>query len=198
MDIEVKEPAVAYGKMKYTIEEYLAMEKESDVKHEYYHGEVFAMAGVGLPHNIISSNLFTSIGSFLKGKPCRPFGSDFRVHVPQNTLFTYPDISIVCGDITTRENDDENLLNPTVIIEILSPSTRSYDKGKKFSLYKQIPSLKEYVLVDSEALKVEAWFVNADGYWELKEHQKKDDQLHIQAIELSLPLTEIYEDTKLL
>jgi Uma2 family endonuclease len=198
MDMEVKEPAVAYGKMKYTIEEYLAMEKESETKHEYYQGEIFAMAGVGLPHNIIFSNLFGRLASFLKGKSCRPFGSDFRVHIPQNTLFTYPDISIVCGEITTRENDDENLLNPAVIIEILSPSTRSYDKGRKFSLYKQIPSLKEYILVDSEALKVEAWFVNPDGYWELKEYQKKEEQFYIQTIELSLLLTDIYEDTAFL
>lgn len=130
-------------------------------------------------------------------KSCRPFGSDFRVHIPQNTLFTYPDISIVCEKITTRENDDENLLNPSVIIEILSPSTRSYDKGKKFSLCQQIPSLKEYILVDSEALKVEAWF-NPDGYWELKEYAKKEEQLLIQTIELLIPLTDIYEDTKLL
>jgi len=198
MDIEVKEPAVAYNKMKYTIEEYLAKEKESDIKHEYYQGEIFAMAGVGLPHNIIFSNLFGSISSFLKGKSCRPFGSDFRVHIPQNTLFTYPDISIVCGEITTRENDDENLLNPTVIIEILSPSTRSYDKGKKFSLYQQIPSLKEYILVDSEALEAEAWFIYPDGYWGLKEYTKKEEQLLIQTIGLLLPLTDIYEDTKFL
>jgi Uma2 family endonuclease len=197
MDIEIKEPAVDYNKMKYTIEEYLEKERASDTKHEYYQGEIFAMAGTSTPHNVISVNLITSIKNSLKGKACRPYGSDFRIHIPQNSLFTYPDISIVCGEITTRENDNENLLNPIVIIEILSPSTRSYDKGKKFSLYKHIPTLKEYILVDSQALKIEAWFITSGSIWELKEYQDKEEQLHIQTIDVQIPLTDIYEDTGL-
>jgi Uma2 family endonuclease len=192
---EIKEPAVDYNKMKYTIEEYLEKERDSDIKHEYYRGEIFAMAGAGLPHNVISVNVLTSVKSSLKGKPCRPYGSDFRVHIPRNSLFTYPDISIVCGEPTIH--DEDNLLNPAVIIEILSPSTKSYDRGRKFSLYKEIPTLKEYILIDSEFIKVEAWFLGSDGYWALKEYDTIKDYFVIDIIGQSLLLSDVYEDTKL-
>jgi Uma2 family endonuclease len=198
MEIEVKEPAVAYGKMKYTIEEYLAMEAESDVKHEYYRGEIFAMSGTLMAHNVIFSNVFRDVSGFLKGKSCLPFGSGLRIHIPQNTLFTYPDISIVCGNPETRNNDQFNLLNPAVIIEILSRSTKSYDRGRKFSLYKDIPSLKEYILIDSEAIKIEAWSIASDGYWILKEFENSKDSFVIQATGQLLLLSDIYEDTGLI
>jgi len=195
---EVNEPAVAYNKMKFTIEEYLAREEQSDIKHEYYQGEVFAMSGASMPHNIIHSNLFGSIANFLKGKSCRPFGSDLRVHIPTNTLFTYPDITIVCDKIETRNNDQYNLLNPAVIIEILSRTTRDYDRGTKFNLYRAIPSLKEYILVDSEAIKIEAFYINPNKHWELQEYRQQEALLHIQTIGYSLPLADIYEDTGLI
>lgn len=198
MENEVKEPAVDYSKRKYTIEEYLEMERYSDIKHEYFQGEVFAMSGARLPHNIIFSNLFRDIAVFLKGKSCRPFNGDLRIHIPQNTLFTYPDISIVCGDIITLNDDKYNVINPTVIIEVLSPSTKNYDRGNKFSLYRDIPSLKEYILVDSESVKIESWYINQSNHWELQEYQHPDEALQIKAINLSLPLADIYEGTTLL
>src|SRR2546428_4925824 len=103
--MEVREPAVAYGKQKISIAEYLEMENTSLEKHEYYKGEVFAMAGAKVPHNIIAGNLMIVLGQKLKGKSCRPFNSDLRIHVEKNTLFTYPDISVICGDIITLNND---------------------------------------------------------------------------------------------
>src|SRR2546421_11556630 len=96
---ELNEPAPAYGKRKFTIQEYLEREKAAHRKSEYYCGEIFAMSGAGNRHNIIFSNLFREVASFLKGKPCRPYGSDMRIHIPENTLFTYPDITIMCGDL---------------------------------------------------------------------------------------------------
>jgi Uma2 family endonuclease len=198
MDIEIKEPAVDYNKMKYTIEEYLEKERASDTKHEYYRGEIFAMSGTLIPHNVIFSNVFRDVSGFLKGRSCRPFGSDLRVHIPQNTLFTYPDISIVCGNPETRNNDQFNLLNPVVIIEILSRSTQSYDRGKKFSLYKDIPSLKEYILIDSLTVKVEAWSIAADGYWTLNEYENVKDSFIIQTTDQLLLLSDIYEGTGLI
>src|SRR5215213_2331439 len=129
---EVREPAIAYGKQKLSIEEYLQFEKASIEKHEYYQGEIFAMSGASNRHVKIHSNLFIALGIQLKGKSCRPYGSDFRLHIPENTLFTYPDIVIVCGDLISSDVDDESFIQPTVIFEILSPSTKQYDRGEKF------------------------------------------------------------------
>jgi Uma2 family endonuclease len=189
----VEEPAAAYGAPKLTIEEYLEWENANTEKHEYYRGEVFAMSGAKMAHNFISRNLLISIGVRLKGKSCQPFGSDLRVHIPQNTLFTYPDISIVCGDLITRNDDDWNLLNPTILMEVLSPSTKKYDRGDKFKLYKDIPTLKEYILVDSKAIAIEAWRINGEGIWELQVYGGIGDHLSLPAIGLQIPLTEIYE-----
>jgi Uma2 family endonuclease len=194
--MEIKEPALAYNKNSYTIEEYLEMENAATEKHEYYRGEIFAMSGAKLTHNRIAKNLLIALGQKLKGKSCEPLGSDFRVHIPNNTLFTYPDISIFCGDILTRNNDEMNGLNPSVIIEVLSPSTKNYDRGGKFKLYRDIPALKEYILVDSESISVESFYVNEHNNWELKEYKSIDEVLVIDTIQSSLSLSEIYEGVK--
>lgn len=157
---ELREPVVAYGKKIFTIEEYLAYENASPKKHEYYQGEMFAMAGAGHLHNLIFSNLFIELGIRLKGKKCRPYGSDMRTYIPENTLFTYPDISIVCGEPASSPIDKNSFTSPTVIIEILSRSTKNYDRGEKFMLYRDIPSLKEYILIDSESIHIEAFRLN--------------------------------------
>ncbi|MES2701231.1 MAG: Uma2 family endonuclease [Bacteroidota bacterium] len=194
--MEVREPAIAYGERKFTIEEYLEMEDAATEKHEYYQGEIFDMSGPKLQHNIVAVNLLTRIKEKLRGKPCRPFGSDMRVHIPTNTLFTYPDISIACGELQFLNNDEWNLLNPTVIMEVLSPSTKSYDRGEKFKLYRDIPSLKEYILVDPESIGIEAYHINNNGNWELHEYRDSNGELSLRTIGLSLPLAHIYEDTK--
>ena len=197
MENELREPAVAYGKSKFTIEEYLQMEQASEEKHEYYQGEIFAMSGAKVPHNIIAMNLAISLGLKLKGKSCKPFNSDQRIHIPQSSLFTYPDISIVCGEIITLNNDDWNVLNPSVIIEVLSPGTKDYDRGGKFKLYRDIATLKEYILVDSETVSIEVFRINDGGHWELEEYRKIDDSLSVKWIGVSIPVIEIYEGTKL-
>lgn len=197
MKMELREPAVAYGKMKLTIEEYLEFERDSEQKHEYYKGEIFAMAGASNRHNLLFSNIYGELAYRLKGKTCRPFGSDLRVHIPENTLFTYPDISIICRDIVSEEKSYDTFTEPSVIIEILSPSTKSYDRGEKFKLYRDIKTLEEYILVDSESISVEAWRINANGHWELEELKAKEDVLSINSIEISFKLSEIYEGSKL-
>lgn len=198
MEIEVREPLIAYGKNKFTVEEYLQMEEASEQKHEYYQAEIFAMSGAGVDHNIIAGNIFREVSQMLKGKSCRPFNSDQRIHIPQNSLFTYPDISIVCGPIITLDDDNWNILNPTVIIEVLSPSTRNYDHGGKFKLYRDIPSLQEFILVDSESISIEAFRINKNGHWELEEYKEAADGIFIRSVKLSIPVAEIYEGTKLL
>jgi Uma2 family endonuclease len=189
---EVKEPAVAYGKNKYTIAEYLEMEEAATEKHEYYQGEIFVMSGPKVSHNIIAGNTFGSLMYKLRGTSCRPFNSDQRIHIEKNTLFTYPDISIICGDIITLNNDDWNVLNPTVIIEVLSLSTKNYDRGDKFRLYRDIATLKEYILIDSTSINIEAFYINEHGNWELKEYKSIDKTLYLQSIQMSLELKEIY------
>lgn len=174
--MELNEPIVAYGKSRFTVEEYLQMERAATERHEYYRGEIFrmqghgealAMSGAGDRHNIIFSNLFGELCIKLKGKKCSPFGPDMRLSIPENTLFTYPDISVYCRDIEDSI-DEDTIVNPTVLIEILSPSTRSYDRGEKFMLYRDIPTLRGYILVDTDSVRVEVYRINNSGHWNWK------------------------------
>jgi Uma2 family endonuclease len=195
--MEVRDPIVVYNKRKITIEEYLEFERASIEKHEYFQGEVLAMAGASPRHNVIFKNLFIGLGIRLKGKSCQPYGSDFRVHIPENTLFTYPDISVICGEIISSEIDSNTFIHPTAIIEILSPSTRNYDLGGKFKLYRDIPTLKDYIVVDSESINIEAHRLNQNQHWELEEYKSLNEVLEINCVKIALPLGEIYDGTKL-
>jgi len=192
--MEIKEPAVAYNRKNWTIEEYLQMEETSDVKHEYYHGEIFAMSGTLLPHDILTTNIISELRAKLKGKGCRPHSSDLRIHIPSNTLFTYPDISVFCGEVKTLNDDKFNALNPIVLIEVLSKSTKTYDRGDKFNLYRDISTLREYILIDSLTMSIEAFAINKEGKWQLTEYKNPDDVLVLNSLSVSLPLKDIYED----
>jgi Uma2 family endonuclease len=194
---EVREPAIAYGKQKLSVEEYLQFEKESVEKHEYYRGEIFAMAGASSRHVKIHSNLFIGLGSLLKGKQCQPYGSDLRIHIPENTLFAYPDLLVICNDLISSDLDQDSFVLPTIIFEILSPSTKQYDRGEKFRLYRDIPSLKEYILIDSESINIEAFRINEKGFWELHEYKTIDGTLVLPFFQISIPVKGIYEGTKL-
>ena len=193
--VEVREPIAEYKNVRLSIQEFLAFEREASEKHEYLRGEVFAMSGAGKRHNFIFSNLFGFLVNKLKGTSCRPFGSDMRLHIPENTLFTYPDISVYCGEMKVM--DEDNAIEPTVLIEILSLSTRDYDRGGKFKLYREIPSLREYIMVDTEALSVEVFRLNKSNHWELEEYKEIHQSLLIHALSISVPLADIYEGTKL-
>lgn len=140
------------------------------------------MSGAKIPHNIIGLNILSKLKQALRGKFCQPFNSGQRVYIPQNSLYTYPDISVVCGKWETKDNDDLNLLNPVLLIEVLSPSTKSYDRGDKFKLYRDIPVLKEYVLVDSESIAVEIFRINEAGHWELEEIKSVSETLVLKTI----------------
>jgi len=195
--MELKEPAPSYQKKSYTIREYLEMEKDTSEKHEYSKGGIFAMAGVSNVHNIIFKNTFGNLFISLKGKKCQPYGSDLRIHIPENSLFTYPDISIICGDIINSKEDEETATQPTVIIEILSPATKNYDRGEKFMLYRAIPALKEYILIDSESIHAEHFAINKEGLWQLKEYNKPEEKIMIETLNVQLLLQEVYEGSKL-
>jgi Uma2 family endonuclease len=194
MENEVKEPAPKYNYI--SPEEYLAMERDSEEKHEYYKGKVFAMSGASIRHNDIFHNVYGALVVFLKGKDCKPYGSDLRIHVPTNTLYTYPDISIVCGKPETTDSFTDNVVNPSVIIEILSKSTKDYDRGTKFNLYRSIETLKEYILIDSTSIIVEIYTKQKDNSWNLKEYKQLSDSFHISTIGLTLFLKDVYDDVR--
>ncbi len=174
-----------------TESEYLEMERNSDVKHEFYQGEMFAMAGAKKAHNAISVNILIEIGNQMKDRPCFVFGSDMRVQVSTNGLYTYPDIVAVCGEEKYLDHTEDTLLNPSLIIEVLSDSTENYDRGKKFALYRGLDSLKEYVLVSSEYRKVEIFRKNAAGEWVLSD-VNEDEPAVLESVGCSLLLNDIY------
>jgi Uma2 family endonuclease len=191
MENEVKEPALQYKFI--SAEAYLANEKAALEKHEFYKGEVFAMSGASLKHNQIFSKIFISIGNKLKGNRCRPYGSGLRIHIPKNSLYTYPDISIICGDPELTGEQFDTAVNPSVIIELLSKSTRNYDKGEKFTLYRDIDSLKEYILIDTEKIHVEKHLRFADNSWQLTEFKNIENIFTINTINIQVALNSIYE-----
>lgn len=199
--MEVHEPIAAYGKKKFTEQEYLEFERVSVEKHEYYRGEIFrmhghgellAMSGAGNRHNIIFSNLFVGLGVRLKGKDCQPYGPDMRINIPENTLYTYPDISVFCYELPQLPEDIDTAVNPTVLIEILSPTAKDYDRGGKFKLYRDIPTLKEYILVDSESVNIEAFRLNSDNHWELEELKEPEAVLLFHSLSFEIPVKDIY------
>jgi Uma2 family endonuclease len=192
MENEVKEAAPKYNHV--SPEQYLEMERVSDIKHEYYKGEVYAMSGASPAHNDIAYNINRLVAPFLHGKGCKLYGSDFRIYIPENALFTYPDFSIVCGKSETPDIYTDNLTNPAVIIEILSKSTMDYDRGTKFTLYRSITSLKEYLLIDSTSVSVELFTKKEDNSWILTEFKQLSESLSMTTINLTLRLEDIYED----
>lgn len=183
------EPALKY----ITAEQYLELERAAAEKHEFYQGEIFVMPGATVNHNTIQVNFVGEVRNNLKGKSCKVFGSDLRVHIPTHSLFTYPDALIVCGKPELLDNELDTLLNPVVIVEILSKSTQSYDRGDKFMLYRAIDSLKEYILISSEVVQIEHFYKQENGTWLLKELKNSTDVLHLQSINFPLPLAQLYE-----
>jgi Uma2 family endonuclease len=175
----------------YTREEYLALEAQSDIKHEFFQGEIFAMSGGTYNHADISGNIYASLKFKLRSRSCRPMNSDMRIHTPSG-LDTYPDVSVFCGKPDLQDKQ-RTLLNPVVIIEVLSPSTSNYDRGNKFALYRAIPTLTAYVLVDSAQVLVEHYRRSADNEWILREYRDLTDNVHLAGIEATLNLAEIYE-----
>ena len=183
-------PAIQYM----TIDEYLAMEDASTEKHEFIGGQVYAIAGASFAHNQIAANSLIDIGSFLRDKQCRIYGSDLKIHVKTESGFVYPDLSIVCNGPQFLEDRKDIVTNPSVIIEVLSPDTYDHDHGKKFMLYRQLPSLREYILISSMAMGVEKFVRNDSASWMLTECYKTEDVLSIESISYQTTLAALYRD----
>ena len=176
--------------------EYLAGERKADIRHEYFAGEVFAMAGASREHNQISANIVRLLGNQLLEKPCSVFASDMKVKVKKKAKYSYPDIVVVCEKEEYEDEHNDILLNPIVIIEILSDSTEAYDRGDKFSHYQGIPSFTEYILISQYSFKMELFTRQPDNSWRYMIYQNEEDILLIETIECGLPLAEVYRKVR--
>lgn len=185
---------------RYTPEEYLRRELDSGVRHEYYRGEVFAMAGGSPDHSLIISNVNREVGNRLKGTPCRVYESNLRVRIPRTTLYTYPDVSVICGERRFDPLDarHETVLNPTLVVEVLSPSTESCDRGGKFQNYRQTESLREYVLVSTDKPLVETFLRQEDDTCIYSAASGREARAALNSLRIELPLTEIYDGVEFL
>lgn len=178
-----------------TPQEYLALERDAEYKSEYYKGEVFAFAGASVRHNRITANVLANIHSQLRGGPCSAFASDMRITIPQTPHYAYADVVVVCGESEVDDDFKDNLLNPIMILEVLSPSTESYDRGKKFESYQRIASLAEYVLVSQDRPRVEQFFRQPDSRW-LYSEVSVAGVIKLTSIGCELSLKDIYEKVK--
>jgi|SRR5882724_9623716 len=177
-----------------SLEEYLALERQSEAKHEFLNGEIFAMTGASLQHNRIVRNVAGILYSQLLGRPCEAFIGDMRLRVEATGLHTYPDIVVVCGEPRLTDAELDTLLNPTLIVEVLSSSTEAYDRGKKFAHYRTIESLAEVVLISQEPVEVERFSRQPEGGgWLLLEANRLEDRLPLPSIGCELPLAAVYE-----
>lgn len=173
-------------------EDYLNQERQALRKSEYYRGEVFALAGASREHNLLASNSLAGLGTRLR-ETCNIFPSDMRVHVPAAGLYTYPDVSVVCGPEDYLPGGDlDTLLNPTLLVEVLSPSTAGYDRHSKFLLYRTIPSLRYYLLVESRRVEVLLYARASAGQWTFTSFEDRAAVVPLPALGLELPLADIY------
>ena len=176
----------------YTPEEYLTMEREAEYKSEYLDGHIYAMAGASMEHNTISANVARLVGNSFVGRPCRVFSSNMRVLVQARDFYTYPDMVAICDKPTLTDTKMDTLTNPTVLFEVLSPSTEAYDRGRKFESYRKIASLQEYVLLTQDRAFVEH-YVRSGSKWELSDISGLDGTLQLGSIQCKLALRDIYD-----
>jgi len=179
---------------RYTPEEYLELERQSDVRHEYYEGEIYAMAGETLKHSQICVNLAREVSSQLKGKPCQALSPNMKVRAQTKGLFAYPDLTVVCGEPIFHDQKKDVLLNPRVIFEVLSPSTERYDRTMKFFKYRQeIEDLTDYIIVSQHSAFIEHYEKQADGRWVHTVVGGLENVLNVTSINCVLSLAEIYD-----
>ncbi len=177
----------------YTYREYLALDEASNVKLEYLGGQIFAMAGGTPEHAALQARIPSLLYAQLRGGPCRVFAADLRIRVLATGLATYPDVTVVCGPRVSDLEDRNTIVNPTVLFEVLSASTEAYDRGEKFESYKQIASLRHYVLVAQDALRVEVWTRGDDDAWSLAA-SGAGNVAELPALGARLEVDELYRD----
>ena len=175
-----------------SLEDYFKLDEASDSKHEYYQGAAFAMTGASEIHNLIAMAIGRNLGNQLYGKPCRPYPSDFRLKIEAINLYTYPDLSVICGETRFADGRKDTFVNPTLLCEVLSGSTEAYDRGKKAEFYRTIPSLQEYLLISQEKPHVERYRRHHQD-WLFSEYLALADEVTLDSIGCTLSLAAIYE-----
>jgi len=174
-------------------EEYLARERRAEIKSEYHDGEVSAMSGASRAHNLIVTNFVRELSLRLRDRDCEVYPSDMRVKVDPTGLYTYPDVIVVCGEPVFEDEHVDTLLNPTLLVEVLSTSTEAYDRGKKFEHYRKLETLQGVVLVAQDEVHAERFTRQPDGQWLLGEASGLEAALHLASIDVTLPLADIYD-----
>ena len=182
----------AAEKTNWTREAYLEMERASPERHELHDGEVFAMSGASREHNLVVFNLAASLHGALKGRPCEAYMNEMRVGYPPQTRYLYPDAVVVCGGPRFEDRTLDTLLNPTVVFEVLSASTESFDRGRKFKHYGAIESMREYVLLSQTEVRVEQFTRQGDGTWILRA-LGAGETLRLPSLDVALPVDALYE-----
>lgn len=178
----------------YTLDEYLALERASDTRYEFYNGEIFAMSGGSLQHDVITGNAYNALRAALQGKNCRVFTGNMQIKVPAALPYRYPDVSVVCGPIQTeRFNGNDLLVNPTLLVEVLSSTTEGYDRGDKFTFYKSIPNFREYLLLAQHRPHVAQFVRQPDGKWLHTEVNELGAGLYLPSLDCTLSLNDVYE-----
>jgi Uma2 family endonuclease len=178
---------------RFTPQEYLALERQADYKSEYYDGEIVAMGSASREHNVIAGNVIASLGAQLKGRPCETYPGDMRVKVSDTGLYTYPDVTVACGELQFEDAEVDTLLNPTLVVEVLSTTTEAYDRGEKSAQYRRRPSLREYLLIAQDRCRVERYVRQPDGQWLLREVSEQDGTIHLASIGCDLALADVYD-----
>jgi Uma2 family endonuclease len=182
----------------YTLDEYLALERDSEVKYEYWDGEILAMSRGTLAHDQITGNVFDVLREQLRGRDCRVFTNNMQIKVPAALPYRYADGSVVCGIVEVeRLNGSDMLLNPVLLCEVLSPTTEAFDRGDKFTFYKSIPSFREYLLVAQHRTHVTHYFKESDGGWRYEEANEPAKAIHLRSIECTLVLSALYAGVNL-
>ncbi len=173
--------------------QYLQAERQSPTRSEYLAGQVFAMAGASFVHNTITLNLVSALRQNLRGKGCSVLAIDMRVKVSEASAYFYPDVVVVCGQPQFEDEQEDNLLNPTVIIEVLSPSTEELDRSVKFFAYQKLPSLREYLLVAQDRIRIEHFIRQPDGQWLQREYTLPEEVMALESVGARIPLSVVYE-----
>jgi len=185
----VQKPAKKY----FTVQEYLTLEDAAEYRSEYYQGEIFALAGTSLNHNQIAGNIYSYFRQKQAKHGCRITFAELRLWVEKINLFTYPDLMIICDKPKFYLGRDDTVVNPLIIIEILSRSTEAYDRGKKFQFYRSISTFQEYILIDQYSVHVDQFYRNAPDKWSLRDYSDMKDILKFSKIDFEMPLEKIYE-----
>ena len=181
------------AKKLFTAQEYLELEESADYKSEYFKGEIFAMASASINHNQIAGNLFSQLHQQQKKHGCRITVSDLKLWIEEIDFFAYPDLMITCDKLQFFPGRTDIILNPLVIIEILSRSTEAYDRGKKFQFYRSIPSFQEYILIDQYRVHIDQFYIENTGKWTLRDYNDINDMLQFSRIDFEIPLEKVYE-----